>query len=208
MPPKAPPPPYLVPTNDVVPALKGLSPISARMSERVSFMRELAAEEGGPKLDYILFGAGDRMCGVQISEEASSMQSLAVTVRPFLPADRFRALIQLCVLRSGACWPRESGLPGPSTCFTSSWNHTATRRRSRRRSSTPSSRRSASFAAQKRLTGSGILNLKPFTRYGVDVHVSIALGGAPPTDEDYERVEAKLEEAVRNEGNVVPVTKK
>ena len=49
---------------------------------------------------------------------------------------------------------------------------------------------------------------KPSTRYGVDVHVSIALGGAPPTDEDYERVEAKLEEAVRNEGNVVPVTKK
>ncbi|KAK4695453.1 hypothetical protein P7C70_g8547, partial [Phenoliferia sp. Uapishka_3] len=166
-PPSQPPPPaYMVPTNDVVPSLgKGLSPISSLMAERVSMMRNLV-EEGGPKLDYILFGANERVCGVQISEEASSMQGMAVTEwRQLAEGKRTpRAVYMLYMLLESHC--------GPATITKEE------------------------------------LNKQLREEYGVDVHISIKLGGAPPTDEDYEKVEAKLEEALRKEGNLVPSTRK
>ncbi|KAL8293470.1 hypothetical protein RQP46_000171 [Phenoliferia psychrophenolica] len=165
MPPKA-PPPYLVPTNDVVPSLNGLSPISSRMRERVETMRDVAAD-GGPKLDYILFAAApsERMCAVQLSDEASPMQSLAVTEwRQLAEGKRTpRAVYMLYMLLEPHC--------------------------------------NASTISKEEL------NAQLREEYGVDVHISIAMGGAPPSDPAYEAVEAKLEEALRKEGNLVPVSK-
>ena len=78
---------YIVPTKDIIPSIaSGMSPTSECMLKRCSAMERMEEDAGTP-VDYVLFGADNKICCVQNEKNECTPRSLAFQVSASLRRD-------------------------------------------------------------------------------------------------------------------------